>query len=194
MAASTPAAPAFTVRDVRSPQDIAAMCAIYAPYVEASTATWAYAPEELPVAAEWEARWARARARALPWLVAECAASGAVIGYCTVGEFRGRAGWRATCEHGIYTAPGWQRRGVGRALLGAALAGCAAAGVACLMAVISVHPASGAGAASVQLHQALGFEQAGYLRGAGKKLGLVLDAQLMCRYLVPLVPDAAPAQ
>jgi hypothetical protein len=35
---------------------------------------------------------------------------------------------------------------------------------------------------------------AGYLRGAGKKLGLVLDAQLMCRYLVPLVPDAAPAQ
>jgi L-amino acid N-acyltransferase YncA len=32
---------AFTIRDVQSPEDIAAMCAIYAPYVEASTCTWA---------------------------------------------------------------------------------------------------------------------------------------------------------
>ncbi len=185
--------PPFTIRAVCA-DDIPAMCAIYAPYVESSTATWACAPAELPDAAEWAPRWARCAARGLPWLVACDAASGAVVGYCVVGEFRGRAGWRNTCEHGIYTAPGWQRRGVGRALLAACVAGCAAAGVACLMAVVSVHPASGAGAASRALHAASGFEEVGYLRGAGSKLGLTLDCLLMCRYIAEEAAAAAAAE
>ena len=180
------APPPFAIRSVAGEADVAAMCAIYAPYVQHETCTWALAPEELPQAAEWVDKWRRAAARGLPWLVAVEAGSGAIVGYCSVYEFRSRGGWRNTCEHGIYTAPGWQRRGLGRALLQAAVQRCRTAGVAALMAVISVHPGSGAGRASCALHRAMGFEEAGYLRGVGVKLGQVLDCQLMCRYIVAL--------
>jgi len=184
----------YIVRSVSSFQDIEFICAIYGVYVESSTATWAYAPEELPKPLEYEAKWLAAQARSLPWLVAvsdneEGCKDGEVIGYCTVGEFRGRAGWRNTCEHGIYVAQGWQKRGVGKALLTAALEGCKSAGVACLVAVISVHPPTGAGLASRNLHLSLGFERAGYLTGAGLKLGKVLDCEFLAKYLVPLQPS-----
>ena len=117
----------FSVRPC-TPSDIEAMCAIYAHYIRTSTCTWAWPESDLPVASEWQAKLAAATARGLPWLVAEeggsAAGAGAgtvaasrLIGYCTVGEFRARTGWRNTCEHSIYTLPEAQRRGVGRALL-----------------------------------------------------------------------------
>jgi L-amino acid N-acyltransferase YncA/8-oxo-dGTP pyrophosphatase MutT (NUDIX family) len=187
------APPPFSIRSVAGEADVAAMCAIYAPYVQHETCTWALAPEELPQVAEWVEKWRGAAARGLPWLVAVEAGSGAVVGYCSVSEFRSRGGWRNACEHGIYTAPGWQRRGLGRALLQACVQRCRGAGVAALVAVISVHPESGAGRASCALHKAMGFEEAGYLRGVGAKLGQVLDCQLMCRYIIPLSAGAGAA-
>ena len=57
------------------------------------------------------------------------------------------------------------------------------------MAVISVHPATRAGAASCALHASMGFEKSGYLVGVGFKLGNVLDCKFMSRYLVPIKPD-----
>jgi L-amino acid N-acyltransferase YncA/8-oxo-dGTP pyrophosphatase MutT (NUDIX family) len=178
--------PPFSIRAVAGEVDIVAMCAIYAPYVQYTTSTWALAPEELPHVPEWVDKWTRATSRGLPWLVAVDKNSEAVVGYCNVNEFRSRGGWRNTCEHGIYTHPEWHRRGLGKALLAACLQACREAGVAALMAVIGCHPKSGAGQASCALHAAMGFEKVGYLRGVGAKLGLVLDCQLMCRYLVPL--------
>ena len=181
---------AFTLRDLSSADDCASIAAIYADAVRSSTATLAYA-EESPSAADFRARWDASRARALPWVVAVDAADGkTIIGYTSVGDFRPRMGWRFTGEHAIYVRPSWARRGVGRALLGAAIAGARAAGLSTLVAVISVHEPSGAGAASLALHAAVGFERFGYLRGAGVKGGLVLDVAWLSLSLQP-IPTAA---
>ncbi len=127
---------AFSVRDVRDERDVEAIASIYADAVRATTATWAYA-EEAPSAADMGARWAAARARGLPWVVAVDAADArAVVGFANVGDFRARLGWRFTAEHAVYVRPSWARRGVGSALLGAVVAGARAAGVATLVAVI----------------------------------------------------------
>jgi L-amino acid N-acyltransferase YncA len=188
-AAPPPGAP-FLLRAVRDEADLASMASLYADAVRSTTATWAYA-EEAPTAADFAARWAAARARALPWVVAVDAADAArVVGYATVGDFRARLGWRFTAEHAVYVAPAWARRGVGRALLGAVVAGARAAGVATLVAVISTHAPTGAGAASVALHRAVGFERAGALRGAGTKGGLVLDAEWYALALQPIPAEA----
>jgi L-amino acid N-acyltransferase YncA len=187
---SSPTPHPFILRDVRSDADCACIASIYADAVRSSTATLAYA-EEAPTAADFRARWDASRARALPWVVAVDAADGeTVIGYTSVGDFRPRLGWRFTGEHAIYVRPSWARRGVGRALLGAAVAGARAAGLSTLVAVISVHEPTGAGAASLALHAALGFERCGYLRGAGVKGGLVLDVAWLS---LPLQPISAAA-
>lgn len=183
----------FSIRSVSGEKDLTAMCAIYAPYVESDTCTWAAAPEELPLVGEWMEKWLKATSRGLPWLVAVAAGTDDVVGYCTVDDFRGRKGWQKTCEHAIYTAAGWQRQGVGKALLSACLQRCRGAKVACLMAVVSIHPATGAGAASCALHAHMGFEKSGYLVGVGFKLGKVLDCSFMSRYLIPINPDADSA-
>ena len=183
----------FSIRSVAGEKDLSAMCTIYAPYVESDTCTWAAAPDELPLVGEWMEKWIRASSRGLPWLVAvatdDTEDTNTIVGYCTVDDFRGRRGWQKTCEHAIYTAPGWQRRGVGTALLSACLQRCRDAEVACLMAVVSVDPATGAGSASCALHESMGFEKSGYLVGVGFKLGKVLDCQFMSRYLIPIKPD-----
>jgi len=183
----------FFIRPVSGQSDIEAICEIYGYYVEKSLCTWAYAPQELPKIEEYKSSWQACTSRGLPWLVAVAHGEAdsnkdKVIGFITVREFRGREGWRNTCEHGVYLADGWQRKGVGRALLEAALEGCKAARVACLIAVVSVHPQSGAGEASRKLHLSLGFESAGYLKGVGVKGGLVLDCEFLAKYLVPIDP------
>ena len=189
-AAAPAPAPGYSIRAVTTDADLAAMAAIYAHFTRASTAPWASA-EEVSTAADFAARWRAAAPRGLPWLVAVDAA-GAVAGYCTVGDFRGRLGWRFACEHSVYVAPAHARRGLGRALLAAAIAGARAAGVAVLVAVISVHAPSGAGAASVALHEALGCTRAGAFPAAGVKGGLVLDAVFLALTLQP-IPESAVA-
>jgi L-amino acid N-acyltransferase YncA len=158
----------YTLREVRDDSDISSIVALYSRFVRGDLATWAYA-EEVPTDAEYKSRWLAAQARALPWLVACAADDGAVIGFCYVGDFRGRLGWRFTCEHSVYVEPRWARRGVGRALLAACVERSRAAGVARLVAVISVDGASGAGGASVALHESLGFARAGFLGGPTRR-------------------------
>jgi phosphinothricin acetyltransferase len=110
--------------------------------------------------------------------VAEDGAS-ALAGYAYVAPFRTRAGWRFVGEHSIYVAPAWQRRGVGAALLARLLARARAAPLAALVGVVSSHPASGAGAASLALHERAGFVRAGGFPRVGVKAGLFLDCELV---------------
>lgn len=177
------AASPFTIRAAKH-DDLAAMRAIYEHYVSTALCTWAY-DGEVPTASEYDASWRTCTARGLPWLVAVAPEAGGgdgpdvVVGYCTIAPFRARTGWRWTVENSLYTAPGWQRRGVGRALLAASLVECRAARVAGVVAVISAHGPSGVGAASLALHEAAGFTRTGVLPGAGTKGGLVLDCVFM---------------
>ncbi|MCW2907103.1 MAG: GCN5-related N-acetyltransferase, partial [Actinomycetia bacterium] len=81
----------------------------------------------------------------------------------------------------VYLAPGQRGRGLGRRLLESLLTGCADAGVRQVIAVI----ADSGDPASVALHRACGFADAGRLRRVGYKHGRWVDTVLLQRELQP---------
>jgi len=166
---------AFTVRPFASEADCQAAVDILAHYARTSCATLA-AEEEVPSAAVLACKWRAAVEDGLPWLVAE-AADGAVLGYCYVDTFRAKAGWRSCRELSVYIVPGHERRGLGRALLTRVIELSRAAGLASLVAVVTEH--AGSNLASLALHTALGFNRAGLLHAAGRKLGMTVDVHFL---------------
>lgn len=112
-----------------------------------------------------------------PFLVAEL--DGEVAGYAYVTQFRDRAAYRFTAEDSIYVHPEKTGRGVGKALLGQLLEQSAERGFRTIVAVIG-----GAEPASIALHRALGFREAGRLEAVGFKFGRWLDSVYMQRELI----------
>jgi phosphinothricin acetyltransferase len=112
-----------------------------------------------------------------PFLVAEL--EGEVAGYAYVTQFRDRAAYRFTAEDSIYVHPEKTGRGVGKALLGQLLEQSAERGFRTIVAVIG-----GAEPASIALHRALGFREAGRLEAVGFKFGRWLDSVYMQRELI----------
>jgi phosphinothricin acetyltransferase len=155
--------------------DAAAIAAIYAPQVLAGTASF---ETEAPDAAEMAARLARVLDKGWPWLVWD--AGGDLLGYAYASQFRDRAAYRATCENSIYVAADAARRGVGKALL---LALCDAARTAGFREMIAVIGDGSGNHASVGLHRACGFAEAGKLTNVGQKFGRWLDVVYMQRSL-----------
>jgi phosphinothricin acetyltransferase len=160
---------------------MAAVEAIYRPHVLNGLATFEEVP---PDEAELLARFKQVVDHGLPYLVAE--AAGAIRGYAYATPYRPRSAYRYTVEDSIYIAEGWQRRGIGRALLERLVAECAAAGKRQMVAVIG-DPAN---AASIGLHGAAGFRHAGTLPAVGFKFDRWVDSVLMIRPLGP--GDATP--
>jgi len=155
--------------------DAAAIAAIYAPQVLAGTASF---ETEAPDAAEMAARLARVLDKGWPWLVWD--AGGDLLGYAYASQFRDRAAYRSTCENSIYVAADAARRGVGKALL---LALCDAARTAGFREMIAVIGDGSGNHASVGLHRACGFAEAGKLTNVGQKFGRWLDVVYMQRSL-----------
>jgi L-amino acid N-acyltransferase YncA len=154
--------------------DLAAVAAIYDHYVLTSVATFEVDP--VPVW-EWSARFSAVQAGGMPFLVAD--ASGTVVGYAYAASWKTRAAYRWTVEDSVYVAPAAAGRGVGRALLSALLDELAAATARQVVATIS----DTGDPASVALHRALGFEDAGRLKAVGHKLDRWVDVVLMQRSL-----------
>ena len=158
-----------------TPADAAALAAIYAPQVLAGTASF---ETIAPDATEMAARLARVHGSGWPWLVWD--ADGDVRGYAYASQFRDRAAYRATCENSIYVAADAARQGIGKALLHALCDAARAAGFREMIAVIG----DGSGNhASVGLHRACGFAEAGKLTNVGQKFGRWLDVVYMQRGL-----------
>ncbi len=98
------------------------------------------------------------------------------LGYAYASQFRDRAAYRATCENSIYVAADAARQGIGRALLTALFDAARASGFREMIAVIG----DGSGNhASVGLHRACGFAEAGKLINVGQKFGRLLDVVYM---------------
>ncbi len=163
----------LTVRD-STPADVPAITAIYAHAVTHGCASFETEP---PDAAEMARRRDAVLALGLPHLVA--LRGGDVVGYAYASTYRPRPGYRYTVENSIYVAPAAQRAGVGRALLPVLIARCTAAGKRQMIAVIG----DSANEASIALHRAFGFADAGVLRSVGFKFGRWLDSVLMQRAL-----------
>lgn len=169
-----------TLRDAQD-ADLEAIAGLYGREVREGTATFELEP---PGVEEMGLRLAAVRRHGLPWLVAE--AEGAFAGYAYLSPFRPRPAYRYGVEGSIYVEPSARGRGVGRALLEALVEGARSRGLRHVIGAISD---SGTSAASIALHRALGFEQAGVYRQVGWKFDRWLDVTLM---QLDLTPDGAP--
>lgn len=159
-------------------RDLQAIADIYNDAVRRSSAIFS----DDQVTAADRAEWLAGRRRGgFPTLVAQI--EGETAGFGSYGPFRAFPGYRLTAEHSLYVAPGFARRGVGRALLAALIERARAAGLHVLVGAIE----SGNGA-SIALHAALGFEEVAHLREVGAKFGRWLDVTFMQMTL-----DARPA-
>ena len=102
----------LTIR-AAAPADAAALLEIYAPYVEKTAVTFAYA---VPSAEEFAGRIARTLER-YPYLIAM--AEGRIMGYACAGPFKERAAYDWAAETTVYVRRDGRRRGTGRALYAA---------------------------------------------------------------------------
>ena len=155
-------------------EDLAVIGEIYANYVRTSVATFELDP---PDAAEWRRRFEAITGDGLPFLVTE--RTGVVAGYAYCAPWKTRPAYRATVEDSVYVAPHATGQGCGTDLMRDLLAAAAAAGIRQVIAVI----ADTGDPASVELHRAFGFVDAGRLTNVGHKHDRFVDTVLLQRTL-----------
>jgi L-amino acid N-acyltransferase YncA len=97
-----------------------------------------------------------------------------VLGYAAYAPWRAKFGYRNTVEDSVYIAAEFQGRGIGRTLLEDLIAHARSAGHHVMLADIE----SG-NAASIGLHEGLGFVEVGHLREIGQKFGGWLDLTIL---------------
>jgi phosphinothricin acetyltransferase len=150
--------PAFSIR-AASQADAGQVAHIYNYYVANTVITF----EEHPVAADdMSARIAEVQGQGLPWLVAE--ADSQVVGYSYATRWKSRSAYRHSVETTIYLKNGLGGRGIGKPLYSALFPILQRQG---MHAVIG--GAALPNAASVALHESLGFERVATFRQVGFK-------------------------
>jgi phosphinothricin acetyltransferase len=167
-----------------SPDDAAAVLAIYAPYCQDSHVSFEIVP---PSESQMGDRIAGVLAR-YPWLIAEI--DGKVAGYVYASQHRERAAYRWAVDVAVYIDAAHRRRGLARGLYRSLFSILREQGYFKAFAGITLPNPS-----SVGLHEALGFRPAGVFPGAGYKLGCWLDVgwwQLELQPVSPNPPEPTP--
>jgi phosphinothricin acetyltransferase len=155
-----------------SPDDAAAIAAIYSPFVSDSAVSFELEPPE-PV--EMARRIQEGQQR-FPWLVAT--EGGEVVGYAYATDFRSRPAYRRSAEASLYIAEGSRGRGLGRRLLGTILDDLEERGIVTVIGGLTLpNPASEA------LFLSAGFEHVGVFRSVGFKFGKWHDVAFYQRTL-----------
>jgi L-amino acid N-acyltransferase YncA len=167
--------------------DAAAIAAIYAPYCESTPVSFevsAPAPEEIAariqnITTQW------------PWLVLDDA--GVIAGYAYAGRHRERAAYQWAVDTAVYIHDEYRRRGAGRALYVSLFNVLRQQGYFKACAGITLP-----NAASIALHEVVGFKPVGVYRGIGFKLGSWHDvawyeAELQPEVSNPIAPRALSA-
>jgi L-amino acid N-acyltransferase YncA len=159
--------PKMLIRPVQS-GDEAAIVEIYNHYISHTTITFEEAPLSAP---EMRAR-IDACTKRYPWLVCVAADGdpGQVVGYAYASLWRERAAYRHTAEATVYVRDGLAGRGHGKALYEALLADLFAADCHVVLGCIALP-----NAASVGLHEHMGFKQVAHFPEVGRKFDQWLD-------------------
>ena len=152
------------IRDAEA-GDLPGILAIYNEVIATSTAIYADGPVTL---ADREAWWAGRRAQTYPVLVA--ADANGIAGFASFGDFRTAPGYRFTVEHSVHVRADRRREGLGGRLVTALLPRAAALGKHVMIAGVDA-----SNAASIALHERLGFEQVAHFREVGRKFDRWLD-------------------
>ncbi len=155
----------ITLRDATT-ADLPGILFIYNDAVLNTTAIWNETPVDLANRQAW---FADRQQRGYPVLVAVDEA-GAVLGYASFGDWRAFEGFRNTVEHSVYVHPEARGRGIGRLLMQALIERARQIGKHVMVAGIEAN-----NAASVKLHQQLGFVQTALMPEVGVKFGRWLD-------------------
>ncbi|MGQ4659188.1 arsinothricin resistance N-acetyltransferase ArsN1 family B [Lysobacter sp. F6437] len=153
------------IRDA-TPNDAVALARIYNHYVRDTTITFEEtAVSEMDVAA----RIAEVQSAGLPWLVAEDE-TGTVLGHAYASKWKGRCAYRFAVETTVYLDAAAHGRGLGRQLYERLLAELRAIGMHVAIGGIALP-----NAASIALHERLGFRKVGQFDEVGFKLGRWVD-------------------
>ncbi|MBX8494680.1 GNAT family N-acetyltransferase [Pseudomonas cichorii] len=164
------------------PADLPGILAIYNDAVLNTTAIWNEQPVDLANRQAWfEAR----KVQAYPILIA-VDDSGEVLGYSSFGDWRPFEGFRHTIEHSVYVRADQRGKGLGPKLMAALIERARLCDKHIMVAAIE----SG-NAASIALHERLGFKITGQMPQVGTKFGRWLDLTFMQLDLSPGAP--APA-
>lgn len=175
------------LRPVRPEDDAAAIAEIYNFYVLNSTATFDLVPA---TESEMRSRIAEISSRFPYWVccgdapsekrhLAACGndsrekrrpAACSVVGYCCAHPWRAQTAYAETLETTLYVAPDRRGQGVGRLLAERLIDDCRSRGFHALIACITAD-----NAASIRLHEKLGFRRVSKYREVGMKFGRRLD-------------------
>lgn len=156
-----------------NPDDAAGIAAIYNHAVEHTTAIFNVATSDTAGRAAWMAE---RQAQGFPVLVLRDGER--VLGFGSYGPFRPHDGYLHTVEHSVYVAPDAQGQGHGRRLLTALIDRAIAERRHAMVGGIEA-----GNAASIALHEALGFARVGLMPQVAVKFGRWLDLCLMQRVL-----------
>lgn len=144
--------------------DAGQICAIYNHYVLKTVVTF----EEAPVQVEEMARRIADITSRYPWFV--CERDGLVCGYAYAGSWKERSAYRYSVETTVYLAPDATGQGIGTLLYSALLDALRKTDAHCAVGGISLP-----NAASVALHEKLGFTRIGQFREIGRKFERWVD-------------------
>jgi phosphinothricin acetyltransferase len=147
-----------------------------------TTAIWNEQPVDLGNRQAW---YSARQAQGYPILVASDAQD-AVVGYASFGDWRPFEGFRQTVEHSVYIRADQRGNGIGPQLMAALVERAKGCGKHVMVAGIE----SG-NAASIRLHQRLGFTVTAQMPQVGSKFGRWLDLTFM---QLTLDPGAEPSK
>lgn len=140
--------------------DADAIAALYAPFVVRTAISF----ETVPPGREAVSRRIVETTALYPWLV--CELEGRIVGYAYATQHRARAAYRWAVDTSAYIDSAYHRRGIGRGLYASLVAILRAQGFFNAYAGITLPKA-----ASVGLHEAVGFKRLGVYERVGYKLG-----------------------
>jgi len=157
----------YVISDATS-EHLQAILDIYNYEVAHGTATWDTTPREFEVQVAW------LEAHATPYCAIVVLEGDEVVAWGSLSRYHPRPGYRFTVEDTVYVRPDRQRRGLGRLVLQELIARARRGGFHAILGKIS-----GDNEASIELHRALGFFEAGRERELGYKFDRWLDCVTM---------------
>jgi L-amino acid N-acyltransferase YncA len=139
---------------------------IFNEQIRTSTALYEYQPRTLDSMAAW---FKAKQAKNFPVIGVENEA-GALMGFASYGVFRERAAYKYTVEHSVYIHEDHRGKGLGLALMERLIEAARAQDFHVMVGGIDA-----TNAASIAMHEKLGFVHAGTIRESGFKFGKWLD-------------------
>ena len=148
-----------------APAHASAIATIYNHYIASTTVT--FEPERV-TAGDMQARIEETQSASMPWLVAE--EGDRVLGYAYASKWKGRCAYRYSVESTVYLDAACIGRGIGKALYSSLIADLRERGMHAVIGGVALP-----NAASIALHEALGFRKVAHFEQVGFKQDRWID-------------------